>query len=40
MIAQYMYEEFQKRGVPVTLISEEDFKTFNAKKVLDEVLAK
>lgn len=34
------FEGLAKSGTPVILIEEDDFRTFNAKKVLDEALQK
>lgn len=34
------FEGLANSGTPVILISDEDFRTFNAKKVLEEALAK
>ena len=33
------FKDLAVPGTPVSLISEEDFRTFNAKKVLDDVLS-
>ena len=34
------FEELARPGTPVILISDEDFKTFNAKKLLEDALQK
>lgn len=34
------FEDLARPGTPVILISDEDFKTFNAKKVLEDALQK
>lgn len=34
------FEDYAKSGTPVILISDEDFVQFNAKKVLEEAIAK